>query len=116
MRFASAVFALLLALPAAADAAEPEKRAGLLVLDSVRAPADAAATFKKTVEAKGVTVIATVDHAGAARKAGLEMEDAVLLIFGNPKIGTPLMQDAPTMAADLPMRAIFWRRARRLAV
>lgn len=104
---------LAFAFVAPAAAAEMERRADLMILESVRAPAAAAAKFRETVEAKGAKVIATVDHAAAAAKADLALDDAVLLVFGNPKIGTPLMQAAPTIAADLPLRALFWTQGGR---
>lgn len=89
--------------------ANPVERAnGLIIRASVNAPKAAAAAFTEAVTAKGAAVVATVDHAAAARKAGLALDDAVLVVFGNPKIGTPLMALAPTIAADLPLRALFW--------
>lgn len=60
------------------------------------------------LQAKGMTVFARIDHAGAAKKAGLSMRPSQLLIFGNPKGGTPLMVAAPTVAIDLPFKALAW--------
>ena len=51
--------------------------------------------LKRTLQAKGVTVFAVVDHSGEAEKVGLKMRPTKLVIFGNPKAGTPLMQAAP---------------------
>jgi len=58
---------------------------------------------------KGITIFARVDHAAGARKVGLEMAPTELLIFGNPKMGTPLMLSNRQMAIDLPMKALAWR-------
>lgn len=58
---------------------------------------------------KGVEVFARIDHAAAAREAGLELAPTELLVFGNPKAGTPLMQAAPTVALDLPMKVLAWQ-------
>ncbi len=58
---------------------------------------------------KGLTVLAHIDHAGAAAKAGLALHPTDLLIFGNPKGGTPLMQAAQTMGIDLPLKALVWQ-------
>ena len=52
-----------------------------------------------------------LNHSGEADKVGLKMPPTKLLIFGNPKGGTPLMQAAPTVAIDLPLKALFWEDA-----
>ena len=59
--------------------------------------------------AKGIKVFALVDHSGEAEKAGLKMPPTQLLIFGNPKGGTPVMLAAPTSAIDLPWKALAWQ-------
>jgi uncharacterized protein (DUF302 family) len=61
--------------------------------------------------AKGIKVFALVDHSGEAEKAGLKMPPTQLLIFGNPKGGTPVMLAAPTAAIDLPWKALAWQDA-----
>ena len=61
--------------------------------------------------AKGIQVFALVDHSGEAEKAGLKMPPTQLLIFGNPKGGTPVMLAAPTAAIDLPWKALAWQDA-----
>jgi len=58
---------------------------------------------------KGVTVIARVDHAGAAQKAGMTLRPTEVLIFGNPKAGTPMMQCAQSIGIDLPQKALAWQ-------
>ena len=57
--------------------------------------------------AKGITVFALIDHSGEAAKAGLTMPPTKLLIFGNPRGGTPLMLAAPSIAIDLPMKILI---------
>jgi uncharacterized protein (DUF302 family) len=64
--------------------------------------------LKAILQAKGVTLFALVDHGGEAAKVGLKMPPTKLLIFGNPKGGTPLMLAAPSIAIDLPLK--FWSR------
>jgi uncharacterized protein (DUF302 family) len=61
--------------------------------------------------AKGVKIFALVDHSGEAKKAGLKMPPTQLLIFGNPRGGTPVMLAAPTAAIDLPLKALAWQDA-----
>ncbi|WP_200248772.1 DUF302 domain-containing protein [Lamprobacter modestohalophilus] len=57
---------------------------------------------------KGVTVFARIDHSAGAKDAGLTLRPMQLLIFGNPKAGTPLMQAAPTIGLDLPLKVLAW--------
>lgn len=57
----------------------------------------------------GMTVLGRIDHAAAAAKAGMELRPTEVLIFGNPKAGTPLMQVAQTMGIDLPLKALVWQ-------
>jgi len=67
--------------------------------------------FKGILEAKGVTLFALVDHSGEAEKVGMKMPPTKLLIFGNPKGGTPVMLAAPGIAIDLPLKALVWEDA-----
>jgi uncharacterized protein (DUF302 family) len=71
------------------------------------------AKLKDILEAKGVKLFALVDHSGEAEKAGMTMRPTKLLIFGNPKAGTPLMLAAPSSALDLPLKLLVWEDADR---
>jgi len=64
--------------------------------------------LRRTLQAKGVTIFAIVDHSGEAEKVGLKMRPTKLLIFGNPKGGTPVMLAAPSIAIDLPLKILIW--------
>lgn len=68
--------------------------------------ADTLARLRSTLTANGMIVFATIDHQAAARDVGLDMPPTTVLIFGNPKAGTPLMQAAPDFALDLPLRVL----------
>ena len=61
--------------------------------------------------ARKITLFALIDHSGEAEKAGIAMPPTKLLIFGNPKAGTPLMLAAPTSAIDLPLKILVWEDA-----
>jgi len=61
------------------------------------------------VRGKGLTVFARIDHRSAAREAGLDMQDELVLIFGNPRAETPLMVARPLVGHDLPLRVLVWR-------
>ena len=63
------------------------------------------------LKAGGVTLFALIDHSGEAAKVGLKMRPTKLLVFGNPTGGTPLMQAAPTIAIDLPLKILVWEDA-----
>ena len=65
------------------------------------------ARVRSTLTANGMTVFATIDHQAAAHSAGLDMPPTTVLIFGNPKGGTPLMLAAPDFALDLPLRVLI---------
>lgn len=69
----------------------------------------------KRVEAlfqeKGLTIFCRVDHSGEAEKAGLKMQPTQLILFGSPKGGTPVMVASPTIAIDLPLKALIWEDA-----
>jgi uncharacterized protein (DUF302 family) len=64
--------------------------------------------LKGILQAKGITLFTLVDHSGEAEKAGLKMRPTKLLIFGNPKAGTPMMLAAPSSAIDLPLKILVW--------
>ena len=64
--------------------------------------------LKRILQAKAVNLFAVVDHSGEAEKAGLKMPPTKLVIFGNPKAGTPLMLAAPSSAIDLPLKILIW--------
>jgi uncharacterized protein (DUF302 family) len=66
------------------------------------------AKLQALLQAKGVAVFALVDHSGEAAKVGMKMRPTKLLIFGNPKAGTPLMLAAPSVAIDLPLKILIW--------
>lgn len=66
------------------------------------------ARLKSTLDAKGITLFAIVDHSGEAKKVGMEMRPTQLLIFGNPAAGTPVMLAAPSVAIDLPLKILVW--------
>ena len=80
-------------------------------LVSVRSNHNVARTieqFEEALKAKGVPLIAKVDHSAGAAKIGEKLRPTVLLLFGNPKLGTPLLQCAQTSGIDLPQKALVW--------
>jgi uncharacterized protein (DUF302 family) len=78
-------------------------------IERVASPRDFAATVEKLesiLTAKGLTIFARIDFSGDAQRAGLEMPATHMLIFGNPKAGTPVMLAAPSSALDLPLKVL----------
>ncbi len=65
--------------------------------------------LEKLLQSKGIQIFARLDHSGEAHRVGLHMNPTQLLIFGNPKGGTPVMVAAPTAAIDLPLKALAWQ-------
>lgn len=79
---------------------------------SVRSPHDVSTTIDKlttVLESKGMTVFGRVNHSQNAQNAELELRPTELLIFGNPKVGTPLMNCAQSVALDLPQKMLAWQ-------
>ena len=70
-----------------------------------------AATVRRLLDAiarRGLTVFAQIDHAAAAREDGMELADEAVVVFGNPRAGTPLMQEDPKIGIELPLRMLVW--------
>ena len=81
---------------------------GIITRPSRHSVAQTVETLTAVLRAKGVTLFALVDHTGEAAKVGMTMPPTKLLIFGNPKAGTPLMLAAPSVAIDLPLKILVW--------
>ena len=84
---------------------------GLINIPTTHSVDEAIERLKKTLQSKGVTIFALIDHSGEAEKAGMKMRPTKLLIFGNPKASTPLMLAAPSAAIDLPLKILIWEDA-----
>jgi uncharacterized protein (DUF302 family) len=82
---------------------------GLITVKSNYEPKETMMRLEAAATARGLTVFAHVDHAAGAAQVGLPLRPTDLLIFGNPRGGTPLMQSAQTAGIDLPLRALVWQ-------
>ena len=80
--------------------------AGIVEIPSSHSVDETVDRLKRLLESKGVTLFALVDHSGEAEKVGLKMPSTKLLIFGNPRAGTPVMLAAPLSAIDLPLKLL----------
>jgi uncharacterized protein (DUF302 family) len=90
------------------SSAAPQAEADIVTKLSPRPVAATVARFTELLAAKGVKVFAVIDQAAEARQAGLDLRETVLMIFGNPAAGTPVMAAAPLSALDLPLKILVW--------
>jgi uncharacterized protein (DUF302 family) len=107
MKAGVALATLLLGFALPVAAAPP----GMVIHQSAHDAAATMARLESAVTAKGFTVVARVNHAGAAAKVGESLRPTELIIFGNPKVGTALMQSEQTVGLDLPIRVLVWQAA-----
>jgi uncharacterized protein (DUF302 family) len=82
---------------------------GLTTVASAYDPATTRERLTAAIIARGMSVIASIDHAEAAAKVGLELRPTEVVMFGNPRAGTGLMQIAQTMGIDLPLKVLIWQ-------
>jgi len=84
---------------------------GIVRKPSSRSVAETLDRLETILKARGIQVFARIDHAGEAARVGLSMPPTQVLIFGNPRAGTPVMLAAPTAAIDLPRKVLAWQDA-----
>ena len=101
---ACVVTACLISFPAGASE-------GMIRVKSAHSVAETADRLESILKSKGMSVFARIDHAAGAEKAGISLPPTQLLIFGNPKVGSPLMQCSPDIAIDLPQKALISEHA-----
>ena len=82
---------------------------GLTTIKSGNGPKETMDRLEAAVKAKGLTIFARIDHAAGAADVGLSLRPTAVLIFGNAKAGTPLMQSNQTTEIDLPLKALIWQ-------
>jgi uncharacterized protein (DUF302 family) len=81
---------------------------GVIDLPSPHPVAETADRLQKVLLAKGMKIFARIDQAAEAQAVGLSLRPTILVLFGNPKGGTPLMDQFPSLAVDLPLKALIW--------
>jgi uncharacterized protein (DUF302 family) len=89
----------------------PLSTSGMIHRSSTHSVAETLERLEGLLRSKGLLIFARIDHSGEAAKVGLKMQPTELLIFGSPKGGTPLMIASPTLAIDLPLKALVWQDA-----
>jgi len=84
---------------------------GIINKPAIHSVDETVGKLKYSLQARGIALFALIDHSGEAEKVGIPMKPTKLLIFGNPKAGTPVMLAAPTIAIDLPLKILVWEDA-----
>ena len=87
---------------------DPDTKNRIVTIHSAHTVDETVHKLEGILQAKGVKMFALIDHSGEAEKVGMPMRPTKLLIFGNPKAGTPLMIASPSIAIDLPIRILVW--------
>src|SRR5205807_3177815 len=91
--------------------ATPPSVEGILTRSSPFSVEETLERLQEAIHSRNLTLFAHIDHSGEARRVGLTMQEAHVLIFGNPKGGTPLMIASPLLALDLPLKVLVWQSA-----
>jgi len=107
LAFAVTALTASLATPQRSDSMDIGE--GIIRKASPRSVPETLDRLEAILKTKGVQVFARIDHSGEATKVGLSMPPTQVLIFGNPRAGTPVMLAAPTSAIDLPLKALAWQ-------
>lgn len=82
---------------------------GLAIYPSLYGPTETMDRLRGALTSRDITVLARIDHAQAAAKVGMTLRPTEVIIFGNPRAGTPLMQARQTIGIDLPLKALVWQ-------
>jgi uncharacterized protein (DUF302 family) len=84
---------------------------GLTIIESHHGPHETADRLAAAINARGMALMARIDHAAAAAKVGLELRPTEVLLFGSPRVGSQMMQSVQTVGIDLPLRVLVWQDA-----
>jgi len=99
---------LSITLPSSAADSAAHKKNGIVDVSSNHSVDKTVDKLKGMLQSKGITLFVVIDHSGEAARVGIKMPPTKLLIFGNPKGGTPPMLAAPSIALDLPLKILVW--------
>ncbi|MBC3840850.1 DUF302 domain-containing protein [Streptacidiphilus sp. 4-A2] len=95
-------------MESASPAEVPNAAPGTVTVRSRHSVEQTVAELADAIIAHGLTLFASIDQAAAAREAGLTMNEMTLLVFGNPRAGTPAMREQPLIGLELPLKALVW--------
>lgn len=103
------MLAVVVAMLGFTEAAIVHAEGALVKVESQQSVLQTVESLESALKKKGITIAARIDHAAGARAAGLSLPDTVVITFGNPKLGTPLIAANPEVAIDLPLRILVWQ-------
>ena len=86
----------------------PQSSAGIITKSSTKPVAQTVDRLKRVMEDRGFTVFNVIDHSGVAERAGVQMPDSKLVMFGKPTVGAAVMVAAPLAALDIPLKVLVW--------
>lgn len=110
MKYVAFIFAIIVAIFGGIMSA-PASDNGIVTVPTHRSVEQAADKLASLIEARSLILFARINFAADAQRAGLAMQPSQLLVFGNPRAGTPVMQAVPTAALDLPLKVLVWQDA-----
>jgi len=84
---------------------------GMIIKSSMNSVTKTIDRLEEVLKSKGITIFLRLDHAAGAQKVGNQLRPTQLLIFGNPKLGSPLMMSKQSIGIDLPLKAVAWEDA-----
>ena len=105
------ISSVLLVLFTSAALAQAQTDAGLVNVPSANSASETLTKLESAITGAGMKVFTRIDHAAAANEVGISMPPSTVVIFGNPKAGSPNMVKKPTLAIDLPLKALVWQDA-----
>ena len=91
------------------DPTNPPSIEGIITKQSSFSVEETVKRLQEAISSRGITIFAHINHSEEARRVGLTMQEAQVLIFGNPKGGTPLMIASPLLALELPLKVLIWQ-------
>lgn len=86
----------------------PTLPAGIITKDSPRSVGDTVSRLSDLITERGMKVFAVIDQSAEARRVGLDLRPTILVLFGSPSAGTPVMESEPLAALDLPLKVLVW--------
>ena len=111
MNLRNVISSVLLVLFTSAALAQVQADAGLVNVESANSASDTLTKLEAAIKGASMKVFTRIDHAAAANEVGSSMPTSTIVIFGNPKVGSPNMVKKPTLAIDLPLKALVWQDA-----
>ncbi len=105
----SGLCVVLTIMPVSSGYSESQSRNSMITKPSTHSVSATLDRLTQILKSKGIIIFARINHASGAKNVGLELRPTELLLFGNPKLGTPLMQSDQKIGVDLPLKVLVWQ-------